>query len=487
MKFSIIVATDTKGGIGRNDHGVYSIPWKSSVDMKFFKDTTSNTININKKNAIIMGRNTYFSLPKRNNTRCLINRYNIVISSQPKLFEEDSSVICYDSLDSALKYCFNMKDIENIFIIGGTQLYEEALNHNNLEYIYWNLILETDKECNIFFPISMKNIHKTCTLDRNYCLINANSSKIQFNKFNVNTKNNDEVNYLELLKNILDNGNERKTRNAVTKSLFGERLVFDLKDKFPLLTTKKMFLRGIFEELIWFFKGQTDSKLLEDKKVNIWKWNSTQEFINSVGLPYREGDIGNMYGFQLLHAGAEYEGCGKDYTGKGFNQIEYCLNLLKTDKYSRRILMTTFVPHEASKGVLYPCHGLTIQWYVRENDGLNYLSCHMYQRSADTFLGVPFNISSYALICYMFCHILNNDSSYKGMPFKPDNLIMSFGDVHIYESHYEQVKKQINRKPYVFPQIKFKRNLDKLEDFVWEDIEIINYNHYAKIKAEMVA
>jgi dihydrofolate reductase/thymidylate synthase len=487
MKFSIIVATDTDGGIGRNDANVFSIPWNSSVDMKFFKETTSNTININKKNAIIMGRNTYFSLPKRNNTRCLINRYNIVISSQPELFEKDSSIICYDSLDLALKHCSDIKDIENIFVIGGAKLYDEALHHNNLEYIYWNMILETDDECNIFFPTKMINIFKFCSLDTNYCLVNANSSKIQFNKFNVNIKNNDELNYLKLLENILDNGVERQTRNSVTKSLFGEKLEFDLKDKFPLLTTKRMFLRGIFEELIWFFKGQTDSKLLEEKNVNIWKQNSSQEFIDSVGLPYKEGDIGNMYGFQLLHAGAEYEGCNENYTGKGFNQIEYCLNLLKTDKYSRRILMTTFIPHEASKGVLYPCHGLTIQWYVREYDGINYLSCHMYQRSADMFLGIPFNISSYALICYMFCHVLNNDSSYDGIPFKPDKLIMSFGDIHIYENHYEQVHKQIGRKPYVFPQIKFKRNLDKLQDFVWEDIEIINYNHYAGIKAEMVA
>ena len=248
-----------------------------------------------------------------------------------------------------------------------------------------------------------------------------------------------------------------------------------------------MFLRGIFEELSWFLKGQTDSKILEKKKVNIWKENSSEEFIKLIGLPYREGDIGNMYGFQLKYAGVKYEGCDKDYSGQGFNQIEYCLNLLKTDKYSRRIIMTTFVPHEAKDGVLYPCHGLTIQWYVKENDGINYLSCHMYQRSADIFLGVPFNVSSYSLLCYMFCHVLNNDLLYNGLPFKPDKLVISFGDIHIYKEHYEQVHTQITRKPYVFPQIKFKRKLDKLEDFVWEDIEIINYNYYPSIKAQMIA
>ena len=487
MKFSIIVATDTEGGIGRKDDNNYSIPWKSSIDMKFFKDTTSKTNNSDKKNAVIMGRNTYLSLPERNGNRGLPNRYNIIISSQSELFNKDESVVCTSSLNLAINKCIEEKNIENIFVIGGSQLYEEALKHPNLEYVYWNLILETKNKCNIFFPITMSEIGNICFFDNSYDLIQMNSSKLQFNKFIKKDCNLDESKYLNTLKEIMLNGDQRQTRNSITKSLFGERLVFDLKDKFPLLTTKKMFLRGIFEELIWFLKGNTNSKLLEEKNVNIWKWNSTQDFINSINLPYNEGDIGNMYGFQWRHAGADYEGCDKDYSEKGFDQIEYCLNLLKNDKYSRRILMTTYIPHEAEKGVLYPCHGLTVQWYVREYNGINYLSCHMYQRSADMFLGVPFNISSYALLCHMFCEVLNNDSSYDGIPFKPDRLVMSFGDIHIYECHYEQVKKQIERKPFAFPQIKFKRNLNKLEDFVWNDIEILNYYHHAGIKGQMVA
>ena len=307
---------------------------------------------------------------------------------------------------------------------------------------------------------------------------------LQFYKFH-NSLNYDENNYLLKLKKILKHGNYRQTRNSITKSIFGERLEFDLKNKFPLITTKKMFLRGIFEELIWFLKGQTDSKILENKKVNIWKWNSSSEFIRNLGLPYREGDIGNMYGFQLNHAGAEYHGCDNDYSNKGFNQIEYCLNLLKKDKYSRRIIMTTYIPHQAHKGVLYPCHGITIQFYVRENNGFNYLSCHMYQRSADMFLGVPFNISSYSLLVYMICHVLNNDNECE-MEWKPDNLIISFGDLHIYESHLEQVKIQIERKPSIFPQIKFKNKIYKLNEFKWDDIEIINYNYQSELIGNMI-
>ncbi len=147
--------------------------------------------------------------------------------------------------------------------------------------------------------------------------------------------------------------------------------------------------------------------------------------------------------------------------------------------------MTTYVPHEASKGVLYPCHGIVIQFYVKENDGLNYLSCHMYQRSADMFLGVPFNIASYSLLVYMICHILNNDDSCD-MKWKPDKLIMSFGDLHIYEQHYDQVKEQLNRKAYKFPKLNFKNKRYSLSEFEWNDIEIIDYSYHPSIKAQMV-
>ena len=492
MRFSIIVATNKNNGIGKKEtiypqnESMFYIPWNSTVDMIFFRDKTTKTNNSNKLNAVIMGKNTYFSLPERNNSRCLKNRCNIVISKHPNLFENDKSVKCFSSLDLALDYCLNNKNIENTYVIGGAALYQEALNDKRLENIFINVINKNNEDCNIYFPINLFESKKEYYCN-DYEMKKFNSDEVEFHKFTLNYKNYDEDNYLDLLKNILENGDERQTRNSITRSIFGERLSFDLKEGFPLLTTKKMFLRGIFEELIWFFKGCTDSKVLEEKKVNIWKGNTTKEFIESVNLPYREGDVGNMYGFQWIHAGAEYKGCDEDYSGKGFNQIEYCLDLLKKDKNSRRILMTTYVPHEASKGVLYPCHGLTIQWYVRENDGINYLSCHMYQRSADMFLGVPFNISSYALMCYMFCHVLNNDNNYEGMPFKPDKLIMSFGDLHIYKDHYEQVEEQINRKSFKFPQIKFRRELNKLEDFTWEDVEIINYNSCQPIKASMIA
>ena len=466
--FSIIVCTDLKNGIGKNN----TLPWKNKKDMKFFKEKTNF-------NIVIMGKNTYLSLPNG----YLKDRVNIVISSCLFL-KNDKNIVVMSSLDNALKYCSSNYNHKRIFIIGGSMLYKEALIHKNLEYIYWNILLEkSDYDCDIFFPISLEECINTYNIKEF-----STKDEIEFYEFNCNQRlncgiKNDEQIYLHLLKKIYELGDERQTRNAITKSLFGEKLEFDLHNNvFPLLTTKKMFLRGIFEELIWFLKGETNSKMLEEKKVNIWKKNSSKEFLESMNLNYEEGDIGNMYGFQWNHYGTEYLGCKENYEDKGFNQIEYCLNLLKKDKFSRRIIMTTYSPSEANKGVLYPCHGLIVQWYVKEVNQINYLSCHMYQRSADAFLGVPFNISSYSLLTYLFCEILNNDN----LKFKPDKLIISFGDIHIYEDHYKQIKEQINRKPYCFPKL-FIKNKKSLKDFEWSDIEIKNYKYHEKIIAKMIA
>ena len=284
MKFSIIVATNNSSLIGRYSNDKYYIPWKCSLDMKFFKDTTTNCVD-GKQNAVIMGRNTYFSLPKINNTRKLKNRVNIVITSNPELID-DNDVITFTSLNNALNYCSNNNSIDTTFVIGGTKLYEEALYNQNLETIYWNIIKVPydndddsselsskdsfdDNDINIYFPISLELALCRYEEDKTYDLNKYENTDVEFHKLYVRYENKDEQSYLDLLKKIMENGDTRQTRNSVTKSLFSEKLEFDLKYKFPLLTTKKMFLRGIFEELVWFLKGQTNSKILEEKKVNI--------------------------------------------------------------------------------------------------------------------------------------------------------------------------------------------------------------------------
>ena len=240
MEFSIVVCTDKDNGIGRVNDCKYEIPWKSKEDMKFFQNLTQID-----NSAIIVGRNTYFTFPKTNNIPFLKKRLNIVLTSNPDLIPKHENVIVQSKLNNALKYC-KLNKIKNIFVIGGVNVYAEALKSPFLKYIYWNIIEKTDVKCNLFFPLKFN--HNIFTLDVLYNLKSIDNLK--FYRFYRISDNEVENQYLNLLKKVLETGDVRQTRNSKTISLFGEKLIFNLRDNFPLLTTKKMFLRGIFEELV---------------------------------------------------------------------------------------------------------------------------------------------------------------------------------------------------------------------------------------------
>jgi thymidylate synthase len=224
---------------------------------------------------------------------------------------------------------------------------------------------------------------------------------------------------------------------------------------------------------------------LSDIDVKIWEPNTTREFLDKVGLEkYDVGDMGPMYGFQLRNFNAPYHGPDSDYIGKGVDQVAYCLNLLKTDPYNRRILMTTFNPAQVTEGVLYPCHGISILFNVGPN---HELSCMMTQRSVDTACGLPFNIVSYALLVHLFCQVINNDLNYLGPKFTPGKLIMNLGDTHIYKDHYSDIIRQVLREPHKFPQLKFNRQVTNLTDFKFTDMELVEYQSYPIIGFKMVA
>jgi thymidylate synthase len=198
-----------------------------------------------------------------------------------------------------------------------------------------------------------------------------------------------------------------------------------------------------------------------------------------------------MYGYQWLHFNAPYHNMHHDYTNKGFNQLEYVLNELKTNPTSRRIIMTTYNPAQAKEGVLFPCHGIGIIFNAEKDmtdftDNTYYLNIMQLQRSCDYFLGVPFNIASYSLLVYMICEILNNDSECK-YNYRPGELTMSLGDYHLYNSHIEEASRQVIRVPNNFPTLHFNKKIYNLEDFKLEDIEIKNYNPGVEIKANMVS
>lgn len=282
-----------------------------------------------------------------------------------------------------------------------------------------------------------------------------------------------EKGYLNLLEKILENGKEKEDRTGTgTISLFGEQMKFDLRNQFPLLTTKRTFWKGVAKELLWFIKGNTDAKLLQKDNIHIWDGNSSREFLDSRGLHHlEEGDLGPVYGFNWRHWNAEYKTCNDNYTNEGVDQLKNIINEIKTNPDSRRLLLTSWNPSTLDEVALPACHSFC-QFYVIDNT----ISCHMYQRSADMFLGSPFNIASYALLTYMIGHITN---------LEPNELIISMGDTHIYKNHVDQVKEQISRTPYDFPKLKIKRKIENIDEFTYEDFEIKDYNCHKTIKAQM--
>jgi thymidylate synthase len=311
---------------------------------------------------------------------------------------------------------------------------------------------------------------------------------------------NNEMNYLNVLKEVLETGEERETRNATTISKFGMRMEFDIRQHFPLLTTKRVFWKGVLTELLWFIKGNTDAKLLSSIGNKIWDGNTSREFLDKSGLTeYEIGDCGPIYGFQWRYFGAKYQGPIEKYITdipssetitsessikfpeklefyqeNGFDQLGEIIRLLKEDKHSRRIFMSGWNPLHMSEMVLPPCH-VSYQFYVNKDDEL---SCQMYQRSGDLFLGVPFNIASTACLTYLLAHHCG---------LKPGKVIICLGDAHIYKAHIEQVREQLSREIKEMPTMVIKEKRENINDYVFEDFEIIGYNPHPTIKADMIA
>jgi len=289
----------------------------------------------------------------------------------------------------------------------------------------------------------------------------------------ITTKPHDEYQYLDLIKDIIENGNVKGDRTGTgTISKFGAQMRFSLADQFPLLTTKRVFWRGVVEELLWFISGSTDATKLSDKKVHIWDANGSRDFLDKRGLKDREvGDLGPVYGFQWRHFGATYTDMNADYTGQGVDQLQQVIDQIRTNPNDRRIIMSAWNPSDLDAMALPPCHCL-VQFYVC--DGA--LSCQLYQRSADLGLGVPFNVASYALLTYMIAHVTD---------LKVGEFIHTLGDAHVYSNHIEPLKIQLERVPKPFPTLNIKRKVENIDDFTLEDFELCGYAPHPKIAMEM--
>jgi dihydrofolate reductase / thymidylate synthase len=453
---NLIVAYSKKNhGIGNNN----SLPWNLKNELKYFKKITSTNKN-NLENVIVMGRNTWNSLPKKP----LPNRINVVITKTPI-----PNVITYQNLENFYK---DYKDKE-IYIIGGKMLYMDALNKEYIKKIYITEIYK-EFECDTFFPV----------ISNEFKLIDVSEFQEENNIYYRNLilekkpdmknmwVNKEETEYLNLLKKILNEGERVQSRNAITYRIFSNMITYDLQDTFPILTTKRVYWKGIVEELLWFISGSTNSNKLSEKNVKIWEPNSSREFLDSRGLQkYEIGDIGPTYGFAFRHFGEEYNGMNSKYNG--FDQIEYLINEIKNNPNSRRLIIDLWNPCDFSKTALPPCVFM-YQFFVQGDK----LSCQLYQRSADSFPANHWNTTSCALFIHIIAHICN---------LKPYKLHHITGDTHIYEIHKEQVEKQLLRNPKPFPKLIINRKVDEINNFKFEDFSLVDYNPDKGIKASIVA
>jgi thymidylate synthase len=448
-----------------------------------------------KKNIIIVGHTTFKTLPPKFYAEPTRQLY---ILSKKHQEEQKEQNLIYHSCPEALyldlmdRY-YKTGDIDRVFVFGGGEIYKIFLEKRWIHTFHMTT-LDTNYTCDTFFPMALlMNSGGAYEVVRT-CAPTLHSTLTIWAR-----RPHPEYAYLALLQKVYYTGQPRETRNggaaADTRSIFGAALEFDVAQfGFPLLTTKKMFFKGIAEELCWFLKADTDAHHLQEKGVHIWDGNTSRTFLDQLGLTdYAEGQAGPIYGYQWRNFNGPYnkeegEGGGQvKLEVRGRDQLYACLQLLQKDPFSRRILFSGWNPQQLSDMCLPPCHVL-YQFYVSADKQT--LSCQMYQRSADLFLGLPFNIASTALLTSIFARLTN---------LSVGTIRINIGDAHIYGQHHECVRQQLTRTPLPFCQLGFqeqekkdeKEEKDKpqkkLEDFTLQDFVIHNYVSHGVLKAPMIA
>ena len=477
MTFNLICAVDKNNGIGINN----DLPWKLSGDMNYFKNTTTKG-----KNVCIMGRNTWESIPQK--FRPLQNRINIIVSNTLNTYdieEKYENTIVVSSLESGLNICFNSVHMgektnlydHSVWVIGGETLYNEAIKHPDCYQIYMTKIYQK-YECDKFFPkledhfilTSVSRFNQENNVHYRFLVYTNNNIDVSGDlclKKVPKWQNLEETQYLNALRNIMENGSERIDRTKVgTKSLFGLQFKYNLDDTFPILTTRSIFMRGIFEEFMLYLRGQTDNGILNEKKIHIWDGNTTREFLDSRGLTeYPEGDMGETYGFNFRNFGGTYVDC-KTKTNDGFDQLAYVIDLIKNDPTSRRIIINLWNPKTLKKAALPSCLCQYQFWVDVQNNRLN---LQIYIRSSDFFLANNWNTCTGALFVHLLCNL-------NGINLTPGELTVVTGDTHIYNNHLDCVLENLENEPKPFPKLLVKCKKDNIEDFTWEDIKLIGYS-----------
>jgi len=401
-----------------------------------------------------------------------------------------SEVLIAKSLEEAIQQLSvspYTETIEHIFVIGGAAAFAEALGSSTIVCDTIHLTrVHSPIDCDVFIP----------DIDDNHFALTGLQPKVvenfveyQFLTYqnrqlhnlvrscrptSMVTTRHEEYQYLDSIRDIIATGLGRDDRTGVgTISKFGTVSRWNLRDNiFPLLTTKRVFWRGVAEELLWFIEGNTSAKPLQDKDIHIWDGNASREFLDKTGLGHREvGDLGPVYGFQWRHFGAAYKDMHADYTGQGVDQLQQVIHSLKNKPDDRRIILTAWNPAALKEMALPPCH-MFAQFYVANGE----LFCQMYQRSGDMGLGVPFNIASYSLLTRLLAQVCG---------LQAGEFIHVIGDAHVYKNHVEPLLQQLEREPRPFPKLIIDPSIKDIDAFKFEHFKIENYNPHPPIKMEM--
>ena len=503
LNMIVAVGNKTKNGaypIGKKG----GMPWNCKEDLQWFKEVTMGY-------PVIMGRRTFESIKKP-----LIGRLNIVISKTT--YKNTDNVYYVKSVEEAIELA--KEKSEKAFIIGGGTIYNYVLEKNYIDYVYVDELNVNIENADTHIFIDFQNRPSWARVGRRIEIVKDFAYASVYEKLNGH-KNNVDSAYLELGKKILKEGTKKKSRAGNVYSLFGQQLRFNLKDGLPMLTTKKMFSKGVIHELLWFLKGDTNIKYLVDNNVHIWdddayrhfinvtkdlykdaeypRTITKEEFINGVineyTLPeinYTYGDLGPVYGAQWTN-----------WNGT-INQINNVIETLKNNPDDRRIMISAWNPSDIHNMALPPCH-YCCQFYTKEmtfnerkiwfiqnirnteldnmtneymdefNVPKRKLSCMFQMRSNDFPCGNPFNLLSYSVLTHMIAQCVNMDV---------DELIFNGGDVHIYENQIPAFVEQLSRNPYKYalPHLELNPNIKNIEDFKYEDIKIIGYDSYPAIK-----
>jgi dihydrofolate reductase/thymidylate synthase len=488
--------------------------FKINGDHQFFKNLTTNSLgplgSKGAKNIVLMGLTTQRSLPNR----ILPGRINFVLTNNELLWTKlpkkpknlKINKLYYMNMETFNNLYYKNTDL-NVFVIGGSRVYNHFLEYKMVDKLYITHVERADGKSISFdndrTPDTYMNYfsheYKFISYSEKYTkVIDDIEYKARILYYikdkdfpkSHNSHNDGEFQYLNLMKKIFRDGNDRPDRtNTGTVSLFGTSMRFDISNSIPILTTKRVPFKTILYELLWMLQGNTDAKILQRQGVHIWDGNTSREFLDKAGLySYPEGVLGAGYGWQLRNQGAEYSPACADMSKVptlnigGFDQLAYVEHLLKHDPFSRRIMFSYWNPSDFDKTALIPCH-THCQFYVTYgenggNDGVKYLSCQFYMRSNDIFLGNSFNLGFYSILTYILA---------KRCGMQPKELIYTCGDTHIYKNHLEQSKLQLTRTPRPFPMVKLDDSLihKEWQRMTVDDFELIGYFYHPMIKAPM--